>query len=134
CRAEVEAFRALKTRLRLMDPPPIPADLTMSLLRVTEPGPPSLRALPGIYSLAPVDNRPRRVAGSAGPGRGNRRIGYVAVGVASAAVALGTFFMVSGEPRPATPPEMMVPAPKTAQPFGRTSPAATPSARPSLVH
>ncbi|GAA0987868.1 hypothetical protein GCM10009555_068110 [Acrocarpospora macrocephala] len=133
CRAEVEAFRALKSRLRLMDPPPVPADLTMSLLRMPPPGPPDLRALPGIYSLAPVDNRPRRAAGSSGPGRGSRRIGYVAVGVASAAVALGTLFMVSGEPRPATPPEMMVPAPNTAAPFRLSSPSATPSPRPSLA-
>ncbi|GIH27301.1 hypothetical protein Aph01nite_56110 [Acrocarpospora phusangensis] len=134
CRAEVEAFRALKSRLRLMDPPPVPADLTMSLMRMPDPGPPNLRALPGIYSLAPADNRPRRSAGSAGPGRTNRRIGYVAVGMASAAVALGTLFMVSGEPRPARPPEMMVPAPNTAPPFGRTEPVATPTLRPSLAH
>ncbi|WP_214109070.1 anti-sigma factor family protein [Acrocarpospora catenulata] len=134
CRAEVEALRALKSRLRLMDPPAMPADLTMSLLRMPPPSPPDTRNLPGIYSLAPLDNRPRRSGGgSSGPGRGNRRVGYVAVGMASAAVALGTLFMVSGDPRPATPPEMMVPAPKTATPFNGQAPRATPQVSPSVT-
>lgn len=110
CRAEVEAIRALKNRLRSMDPPAMPADLTMSLLRMSEPGgplPPRIRPfpdhpayrsdskLPGMHGLAPLDNRPRRFTGSPGPGRG-RRVGYVAVGVASAAVAIGTMFLVNG--------------------------------------
>ena len=104
---------ALKSRLRSLDPPSVPVDLTMSLLRMSEPGgplPPRVRPIPTMsYTLpsAPVDNRPRRNAGLAGPGRAgrSRRAGYVAVGVASAAVALGTLFMVGGaESRPSAPP------------------------------
>lgn len=38
CRAEVDAVRALKSRLRSLDGPAMPADLTMSLLRMSEPG------------------------------------------------------------------------------------------------
>ncbi|WP_248963712.1 anti-sigma factor family protein [Sphaerisporangium perillae] len=116
CRAELDAMRALKSRLRSLDPPAMPADLTMSLLRMSEPGgplPPRVRPFPTTsYSLngAPADNRPRRGSGFSGPGRsgGNRRAGYVAVGVASAAVALGTLFMVGGvDNRPPSPPVEM---------------------------
>ncbi|WP_214412659.1 anti-sigma factor family protein [Sphaerisporangium fuscum] len=114
CRAELDAIRALKSRLRSLDPPAVPADLTMSLLRMAEPGgpvPPRVRPFPNpTYSLtsAPVDNRPRRRGGFTGPGRsGGRRVGYVAVGVASAAVALGTLFMVGGGDRPTAPPVEM---------------------------
>ncbi|MEW9553481.1 anti-sigma factor [Nonomuraea sp. NPDC050783] len=112
CRAEVESVRALKSRLRSLDSPAMPTDLTMSLLRMAEPGgplPPRERPfpartfggvpLPGPHSIAPLDNRPRRDAtgGGSGPGRGGRRrTAYVAVSVVSAAVALGTFFAVSG--------------------------------------
>ncbi|WP_433497916.1 anti-sigma factor family protein [Sphaerimonospora sp. CA-214678] len=112
CRGEVEAMRALKNRLRAMDPPAMPADLTMSLLRMSEPGgplPPRMRpfpdhpaftggGLPGMHGMAPLDNRPRRIPGASGPGRSSRarRAGYVAVGVASAAMAIGTMFMVNG--------------------------------------
>jgi anti-sigma factor RsiW len=112
CRHEVESMRALKSRLRSLDTPAMPADLTMSLLRMAEPGgplPPRERPfpsrtfggvpIPGPHSIAPLDNRPRRDAagGATGPGRGGRRrSAYVAVGVVSAAVALGTFFAVSG--------------------------------------
>ncbi|MEU5865717.1 anti-sigma factor [Nonomuraea sp. NPDC047529] len=112
CRREVESMRALKSRLRSLDGPAMPADLTMSLLRMAEPGgplPPRERPfptrtfggvpIPGPHSIAPLDNRPRRdaIGGASGPGRGGRRRGaYVAVGVVSAAVALGTFFAVSG--------------------------------------
>ncbi|RVX44607.1 putative zinc finger protein [Nonomuraea polychroma] len=121
CRREVESMRALKSRLRSLDTPAMPADLTMSLLRMAEPGgplPPRERPfpartfggvpIPGPHSIAPLDNRPRRGAsgGASGPGRpGRRRSGYVAVGVVSAAVALGTFFAVSGAGQgPTTPP------------------------------
>ncbi|GAA1736063.1 anti-sigma factor family protein [Nonomuraea bangladeshensis] len=112
CRAEVESVRALKARLRSLESPAMPADLTMSLLRMAEPGgplPPRERPfptrtfggvpIPGPHSIAPLDNRPRRDAtgGASGPGRGGRRrSAYVAVSVVSAAVALGTFFAVSG--------------------------------------
>ncbi|HEX4815332.1 MAG TPA: zf-HC2 domain-containing protein [Nonomuraea sp.] len=112
CRREVESMRALKSRLRLLDTPAMPADLTMSLLRMAEPGgplPPRERPfptrtfggvpIPGPHTIAPLDNRPRRDAGggASGPGRGGRRRStYVAVGVVSAAVALGTFFAASG--------------------------------------
>jgi anti-sigma factor RsiW len=112
CRHEVESMRALKSRLRSLDTPAMPADLTMSLLRMAEPGgplPPRERPfptrtfggvpIPGPHSIAPLDNRPRRDAGggASGPGRGGRRrTTYVAVSVVSAAVALGTFFAVSG--------------------------------------
>jgi anti-sigma factor RsiW len=121
CRREVESMRALKSRLRSLDTPAMPADLTMSLLRMAEPGgplPPRERPfptrtfggvpIPGPHSIAPLDNRPRRDAGggTSGPGRGGRRrTAYVAVSVVSAAVALGTFLAVSGadqsEPAPA---------------------------------
>ncbi|QYC44857.1 hypothetical protein Nocox_36515 [Nonomuraea coxensis DSM 45129] len=112
CRAEVESVRALKARLRSLETPVMPADLTMSLLRMAEPGgplPPRERPfptrtfggvpIPGPHSIAPLDNRPRRdsTGGASGPGRGGRRrSAYVAVSVVSAAVALGTFFAVSG--------------------------------------
>ncbi|MER6507637.1 anti-sigma factor [Nonomuraea sp. NPDC048881] len=120
CRREVESMRALKSRLRSLDGPAMPADLTMSLLRMAEPGgplPPRERPfptrtfggvpIPGPHSIAPLDNRPRRdaTAGASGPGRGGRRRGaYVAVGVVSAAVALGTFFAVSGTGPQTSPP------------------------------
>jgi anti-sigma factor RsiW len=113
CRAEVESVRALKARLRSMEGPAMPVDLTMSLLRMADPGgpmPPRERPfpstfggvpIPGPYTIAPLDNRPRRspFAGSAGPGRtpGRRRSSYVAVSVVSAAVALGTLFVVAGQ-------------------------------------
>jgi hypothetical protein len=119
CRREVESMRALKSRLRSLDGPAMPADLTMSLLRMSEPGgplPPRERPfpptfggvpIPGPHSIAPLDNRPRRDAsgGFSGPGRGSRRRGsYVAVGVVSAAVALGTFFVVNSAAEVGTPP------------------------------
>lgn len=124
CRREVEAVRALKSRLRQLDTPALPADLTMSLLRMAEPGgplPPRERPfptrtfggvpIPGPYTIAPLDNRPRRngTGGASGPGRGTRRSTYVAVGVVSAAVALGTFFAVSGagQNTPAPPVELV---------------------------
>jgi anti-sigma factor RsiW len=122
CRQEVESMRALKTRLRSLDGPAMPADLTMSLLRMSEPGgplPPRERPfptrtfggvpIPGPHSIAPLDNRPRRDAtrGASGPGRAGRRRGaYVAVGVVSAAVALGTFFAVSGMGGSPAPPSV----------------------------
>ncbi|WP_405141597.1 anti-sigma factor [Sphaerisporangium sp. NBC_01403] len=132
CRAELDAIRALKSRLRSLDPPAVPADLTMSLLRMSEPGgplPPRVRPFPNpTYSLtsAPIDNRPRRSGGFAGPGRsgGNRRAGYVAVGVASAAVALGTLFMVGGaDSRPSAPPvEMFANQHRATTPAGQVLP------------
>ncbi|MEO3793629.1 anti-sigma factor [Nonomuraea sp. B10E15] len=124
CRREVESMRALKSRLRSLDDPAMPADLTMSLLRMAEPGgplPPRERPfptrtfggvpIPGPHSIAPLDNRPRRDAagGATGPGRGGRRrTTYVAVGVVSAAVALGTFFAATGvgQSNPAPPVEL----------------------------
>ncbi|NRQ35594.1 anti-sigma factor [Nonomuraea sp. NN258] len=139
CRREVESMRALKSRLRSLDGPAMPADLTMSLLRMAEPGgplPPRERPfpsrtfggvpIPGPHTIAPLDNRPRRDAsgGGSGPGRGGRRRStYVAVGVVSAAVALGTFFAASGvgQQSPAPPVELFEPghhssAPRTATP------------------
>ncbi|MFI7126336.1 anti-sigma factor family protein [Nonomuraea sp. NPDC050153] len=137
CRREVESMRALKSRLRSLDGPAMPADLTMSLLRMAEPGgplPPRERPfpsrtfggvpIPGPHTIAPLDNRPRRDAtgGASGPGRGGRRrSACVAVGVVSAAVALGTFFVSTGvgQNNPAPPVELFQ------QP--RTSPAGAPS-------
>lgn len=122
CRREVESVRALKSRLRSLDGPAMPADLTMSLLRMAEPGgplPPRERPfptrtfggvpIPGPHSIAPLDNRPSRGGGAgSGPGRAARRRGaYVAVGVVSAAVALGTFFAVSEPSTPAPPVELV---------------------------
>ncbi|MEV0165391.1 anti-sigma factor family protein [Nonomuraea fuscirosea] len=138
CRREVESMRALKTRLRSLETPAMPADLTMSLLRMAEPGgplPPRERPfpsrtfggvpIPGPHSIAPLDNRPRRDAtgGGSGPGRGSRRrTTYVAVGVVSAAVALGTFFAASGvgQNNPAPPVELF-------QQQARTTPTNAPS-------
>ncbi|GII93088.1 anti-sigma factor family protein [Sinosporangium siamense] len=148
CRSEVEAMRALKGRLRALPGPSMPTDLTMSLLRMGEPGgplPPRMRpfpdgssqeksapafggvSLPGPYSFAPVDNRPRRGVGFGltGPGRGQRsstrrKVGYVAAGVASAAVAIGTLFVVGGsDPKPVVPPvEMFKQQHNTTVPYG----------------
>ncbi|MEN3538422.1 zf-HC2 domain-containing protein [Microbispora sp. ZYX-F-249] len=147
CRAEVEAMRALKTRLRSMDPPAMPADLTMSLLRMAEPGgplPPRMRPfpdhpafgagrLPGMHAAGPMDNRPRgRDGGRSGPGRPGRirRAGYVAVGMAGAAVALGTMLMAGGStatPNP-TPGQMFVQHPaQNRAPVVSTSPSPSPS-------
>ncbi|GAA1663072.1 zf-HC2 domain-containing protein [Nonomuraea sp. NPDC048882] len=138
CRREVESMRALKTRLRSLETPAMPADLTMSLLRMAEPGgplPPRERPfpsrtfggvpIPGPHSIAPLDNRPRRdaIGGGSGPGRGSRRrTTYVAVGVVSAAVALGTFFAASGvgQGNPAPPVELF-------QQQARTTPTNAPS-------
>ncbi|MCF6467483.1 anti-sigma factor [Nonomuraea sp. MG754425] len=124
CRREVESVRALKSRLRALDTPAMPADLTMSLLRMSEPGgplPPRERPfptrtfggvpIPGPHTIAPLDNRPRRDAtgGASGPGRGGRRrSAYVAVGMVSAAVAIGTFFASTGvgQNNPAPPVEL----------------------------
>ncbi|MEU6717742.1 zf-HC2 domain-containing protein [Nonomuraea sp. NPDC046802] len=141
CRREVESVRALKSRLRSLETPVMPADLTMSLLRMAEPGgplPPRERPfpsrtfggvpIPGPHSIAPLDNRPRRDAagGASGPGRGSRRrSAYVAVGVVSAAVALGTFFAATGigQNNPAPPVELF----ERAHPSPTISPAtATP--------
>lgn len=133
CRREVESMRALKSRLRSLDGPAMPADLTMSLLRMAEPGgplPPRERPfptrtfggvpLPGPHSIAPLDNRPRTAGGASGPGRGNRRrTTYVAVGVVSAAVALGTFFAVGGVGQNTPPPVQLFERPVT-------TPTATP--------
>ncbi|ETK31222.1 hypothetical protein GCM10009530_30630 [Microbispora corallina] len=153
CRAEVDALRALKSRLRSMDPPAMPADLTMSLLRMSEPGgplPPRMRpfpdhpaygsgGLPGMHVGGPVDNRPRRRdAGSSGPGRPGRarRAGYVAVGVASAAVAISTMFLVGGGSAPQTPTrgEMFVPPVHNQAPLVRLSPTPSRSVTPTLAH
>ncbi|GGL08494.1 hypothetical protein Sme01_12930 [Sphaerisporangium melleum] len=141
CRAELEAMRALKSRLRALEAPAVPADLTMSLLRMAEPGgplPPRVRPFPApSYSLSgsPADNRPRRHGGFTGPGRsrGGRRVGYVAVGVASAAVALGTMFMVSGTTgRPAAPPvEMFANQHRATTPGGYLAPGRASSPTPS---
>ncbi|MFI9574800.1 anti-sigma factor family protein [Microbispora rosea] len=149
CRAEVDAMRALKTRLRSMDPPAMPADLTMSLLRMAEPGgplPPRMRPfpdhpafgtgrLPGMHAAGPMDNRPRprgRDEGRSGPGRPGRarRAGYVAVGMAGAAVALGTMLMAGGStatPNP-TPGQMFVQHPaQNRAPVVSVSPSPSPS-------
>ncbi|GLW97736.1 zf-HC2 domain-containing protein [Microtetraspora sp. NBRC 16547] len=147
CRAEVDAMRALKSRLRSMEPPAMPVDLTMSLLRMSEPGgpiPPRMRPfpdhpdfassrLPAMHGLAPRDNRPRLAGGHSGPGRPSRarRAGYVAVGFASAAVALGTMFIVGGtgtQQNPNPPVQFVNPQQRMAPP--QTSP--TPSPSPSL--
>jgi anti-sigma factor RsiW len=154
CRAEVDSMRTLKTRLRSIEPPATPADLTMSLLRMSEPGgplPPRMRpfpdhpafagarwggidaagTLPGMHGIAPMDNRPRRAFGSSGPGRPSRtrRAGYVAVGVASAAVALGTMFMVNGTGARQTPaPEVLFVNPgQNHGPQSRVTPSPSPS-------
>ena len=128
CRREVESMRALKSRLRALDGPAMPADLTMALLRMSEPGgplPPRERPfptrtfggvpIPGPHTIAPLDNRPRRSAfggASSGPGRGasgaRRRSTYVAVGVMSAAMALGGFFVVSAADQGPPPPVELV--------------------------
>ncbi|SEK44223.1 anti-sigma factor family protein [Nonomuraea pusilla] len=147
CRREVESMRALKSRLRSLDGPSMPADLTMSLLRMAEPGgplPPRERPfpartfggvpIPGPHTIAPLDNRPRRdgTGGVSGPGRGaRRRSTYVAVGVVSAAVALGTFFAVSGtgQHNPAPPVELFEHKSRATAP----SAPATPSSAASTV-
>ncbi|GAA2283010.1 hypothetical protein GCM10010149_29700 [Nonomuraea roseoviolacea subsp. roseoviolacea] len=142
CRREVESMRALKSRLRSLDELAMPADLTMSLLRMAEPGgplPPRERPfpartfggvpLPGPHTIAPLDNRPRRDAsgGASGPGRrGRRRGAYVAVGVVSAAVALGTFFAVSGAGQSNTPPPVELFRQNTPASSQATPPTATP--------
>lgn len=150
CRAEVDGMRTLKNRLRSIDPPATPADLTMSLLRMSEPGgplPPRMRpfpdhpafigTLPGMHGIVPVDNRPARASGSSGPGRPSRtrRVGYVAVGVASAAVALGTMFMVNGTgARQTPPPEVLFVNPGQNQgPQGRMMPSPSPSVNSKLT-
>ncbi|GAA4230002.1 anti-sigma factor RsiW [Streptosporangium album] len=131
CRSEVDAMRALKSRLRSLDGPAMPADLTMSLLRMSEPGgplPPRERPfpagrtfggapIPGMHSVAPPDNRPR---GRAGRPRRARRAGYVAVGVASAAVAIGTLFVAGGSnPSPRVPPvDMFANQHRNTAPYG----------------
>ncbi|MEW9529224.1 anti-sigma factor [Microbispora sp. NPDC049125] len=153
CRAEVDAMRSLKSRLRSMDPPGMPTDLTMSLLRMSEPGgplPPRMRpfpdhpafassGLPGMHTGGPVDNRPRgRDGRSSGPGRPARarRAGYVAVGMASAAVAIGTMFMAGGSgaaPAPARG-EMFVHPVQNEAPQVTVSPTPSRSVTPSLTH
>ncbi|MGW5487265.1 anti-sigma factor family protein [Streptosporangium sandarakinum] len=142
CRAEVDAVRALKTRLRSLDGPAVPADLSMSLLRMAEPGgplPPRERPfpsgrtfggapIPSMHSVAPPDNRPR---GRAPGARRSRRFGYVAVGVASAAVAIGTMFAVNGS----TPATHVPPADMFANHHRQVAPSgtATPTPSPTVV-
>lgn len=137
CRREVEATRALKARLRALESPAVPADLTMSLLRMAEPGgplPPRVRPFEPAagygYGIAPADNRPRRggtaPAGPGRPGR-SRRMGYVVVGVASAAMALGTLFVLGGTDtrQPVVPPvEMFANQHKGVQ-YGQPTPPQT---------
>ncbi|GAA3442134.1 anti-sigma factor family protein [Planomonospora venezuelensis] len=141
CRAEVDTMRALKSRLRSLDGPSMPADLTFSLLRMAEPGgplPPRERPfpvsrtfggapIPSMHSIAPPDNRPRGRA-TGGPRR-SRRAGYVAVGFASAAVALGTLFSVGGaESGPRVPPsEMFANQPRIAPSNGTVTPTPSPT-------
>ncbi|MEU4406697.1 anti-sigma factor [Streptosporangium sp. NPDC023963] len=142
CRAEVDAMRALKSRLRSLDGPAMPTDLTTSLLRMAEPGgplPPRERPfpasrtfggapIPSMHSVAPPDNRPR---GRAGGPRRARRAGYVAVGVASAAVAIGTLFVVGGtdpNPRVVPPVDMFANQHRNTAPYGGS---ATPILSPS---
>ncbi|MCG5216681.1 anti-sigma factor [Streptosporangium sp. KLBMP 9127] len=141
CRAEVDSVRALKNRLRSLEGPAMPADLSMSLLRMSEPGgplPPRVRPfpdashtfggvpIPSMHSIAPPDNRP---GGRASGRRGRaRRAGYVAVGMASAAVAFGTMFVAGGiETGPPVVPQMekFANQHKQTAPYG--SPAVTPS-------
>ncbi|MFC4058291.1 anti-sigma factor family protein [Planomonospora corallina] len=141
CRAEVDAVRALKSRLRSLDGPSMPADLTVSLLRMAEPGgplPPRERPfpasrtfggapIPGMHSIvAPPDNRPR---GRAGGPRRSRRAGYMAVGFASAAVAIGTLFVVGGsESGPRVPPvDMFANQHRSTAPSGTVTPVPTPT-------
>ncbi|GAA3028232.1 zf-HC2 domain-containing protein [Streptosporangium longisporum] len=143
CRAEVDAVRALKSRLRSLDGPAMPTDLTMSLLRMAEPGgplPPRERPfppprtfagapIPSMHSVAPPDNRPRGRAG--GRPRRARRAGYVAVGVASAAVAIGTLFAVGGtdpNPRVVPPVDMFANQHRNTAPYGGS---ATPTYSPT---
>ncbi|MEU4831472.1 anti-sigma factor [Streptosporangium sp. NPDC023615] len=143
CRAEVDAVRALKSRLRSLDGPAMPTDLTMSLLRMSEPGgplPPRERPfpaprtfagapIPSMHSVAPPDNRPRGRAG--GRPRRARRAGYVAVGVASAAVAIGTLFVVGGtdpNPRVVPPVDMFANQHRNTAPYGGS---ATPTFSPT---
>ncbi|MBG0833444.1 zf-HC2 domain-containing protein [Planomonospora sp. ID67723] len=141
CRAEVDTMRALKSRLRSLDGPSMPADLTVSLLRMAEPGgplPPRERPfpvartfggapIPSMHSIAPPDNRPRGRA--VGAPRRSRRAGYVAVGFASAAVALGTLFVVGGaESGPRVPPaDMFANQPRIAPSSGTATPAPSPT-------
>ncbi|MFF3665270.1 anti-sigma factor family protein [Microtetraspora malaysiensis] len=143
CRAEVDAMRALKSRLRSIEPPTMPADLGMSLLRMSEPGgpiPPRMRPFPDhpafaatrlpSMGISPTDNRPRLAGGHSGPGRSSRtrRAGYVAVGFASAAVALGTMFIVGGtggQQTPNPPVQFVNPQQRIAPP--QTSPTPSPS-------
>lgn len=134
CRREVEEVRALKARLRAMEPPAVPADLTVSLLRMAEPGgpvPPRVRPLgPAVRGVGagPVDNHPARSRAATGPGRERRgrRARYVVVGVASAAVALGALFLVNGvDSRPTLPADMFVNR-STTTPVSSPGPHATP--------
>ncbi|MBX6383632.1 MAG: zf-HC2 domain-containing protein [Microbispora sp.] len=152
CRAEVDKMRALKTRLRSMEPPAMPADLTMSLLRMAEPGgplPPRIRPfpdhpafgagrLPGMHAAGPLDNRPRgRDEGRSGPGRRIRRAGYVAVGMAGAAVALGTILMAGGSTTTTnpTPGQMFVQhPPQETAPVVSLTPTPSPSVTRGLSH
>lgn len=116
CRREVEAVRALKSRLRALDPPAMPIDLTMSLLLMGEPGEPMTPRerpfpgtfggvpLPGPRGIAPLDNRPRRgPSGAFGPGT-RRRGAYLAMGMVSAAVALSTLFVATASQTSGPPP------------------------------
>lgn len=147
CRAEVEAVRALKNRLRALDDPAMPADLAMSLLRMAEPGgplPPRVNPfpdasrtfggvpIPSMHSIAPIDNRPRGRARFRG-GRA-RKAGYVAVGLTSAAVAFGTMFVLGGlETAPQVVPQMerFANQHKTTVPYAPATVSPTPTPTPS---
>ncbi|SDQ45225.1 anti-sigma factor family protein [Thermostaphylospora chromogena] len=147
CRAEVEAVRALKNRLRSLEGPSVPADLTMSLLRMSEPGgplPPRINPfpdasrvfggmpVPSMHGFAPPDNRPRGHARTRG-GRA-RKAGYVAVGLTSAAVAFGTMFVIGGlETAPAVVPQMerFANQHKTTIPYGPATADSTPVSTPT---
>jgi anti-sigma factor RsiW len=103
CRAEAEAQRRLKRRLRsIADATPSP-DLLTRLYAMGEPGgpiPPRARPMPGTTkppvvprprARRPLDNRP------GGKGRRLPRVRYVAVGVATLAVlGVGTAGFMAG--------------------------------------
>ncbi|MEU8386233.1 anti-sigma factor, partial [Streptosporangium sp. NPDC048865] len=80
---------------------------------------------------APAPPPPPRPRGRAGGPRRARRAGYVAVGVASAAVAIGTLFVVGGtdpNPRVVPPVDMFANQHRNTAPYGGS---ATPVLSPS---
>jgi anti-sigma factor RsiW len=103
CRAEVNAQRLVKSRLKAMSETPPPPSLLAALHRMAEPGEPVRppRRGPGETTrppTVPVGGRPAGRSTSRRPTRGHRLRTVAVVGAAAVVATFATAFAVGGEP------------------------------------